>query len=322
MDGDARSGMRLSPQRTTQSRRRDFTCRARHAAIPRASLLPVAHFAFPMADAPAAILMPTAAPICRVCGTSRPAGVDQCPGCGASESQCRRLRRRSDARWEALARQLRGRLAWFVLGSGLSVVLWVFLAMGWLMGRNRWISEHPVHLQRPSDAQLEIERYAVVFVSLLPWLAAAVALDRALRRLPTWKLASTRWGDRLPTSTLLVLGVVAQINGDWNVDRPSRLIGPIAVAVCVFSIFRLTQVTRQMDRWVEADRRAGQGLPPGVPVRLPIRRRLQLATAAVAGIAVAVLGSGAPLAVGLGAFVAWALVCLAAIRALGRWLGA
>jgi hypothetical protein len=277
-----------------------------------------------MADASAAVagLMPTNAPICRVCGTSRPTGIDQCPSCGASESQCRRLRRRSDARWEALARQLRGRVAWFVLGFGLSVVIWLFLAMGWLMGRNKWIIDHPVHLQRPSDMQLEIERYAVVFVALLPWLASAVALDRALRRLPTWNLASTRWGDRLPTSTLVVLGVVAQVNGDWNIDRPSRLIGPITVAACVFSIFRLTQVTRQMDRWVEADRRAAQGLPPGAPVQLPIRRRLQLATAVVAGLSVAVLGSGVPLAVGLGAFVAWATVCMAASRALGRWLGA
>lgn len=275
-----------------------------------------------MADVPPSSPAPTDGPICRVCGASRPAGVDQCPSCGASESQCRRLRRRSDARWEALARQLRGRLAWFILGFGLTVVIWTFLVGGWLMGRHSWIIEHPVHLQRPPELQLEVERYAVMFVALLPWLAAAVALDRTLRRLPTWNLASTRWGDWLPTSTLIVLGVAAQPNSTWNLSRPSGVIGSIAMGVCVFSIFRMTQVIRQMDRWVEADRRAAGGLPPGLPVRLPIRRRLQLAVAVVAGLSVAVLGSGVPLAVAFGAFIAWSMVCIAASRALGRWLGA
>jgi hypothetical protein len=44
--------------------------------------------------------------------------------------------------------------------------------------------------------------------------------------------------------------------------------------------------------------------------------------AVVAGLSVAVLGSGVPLAVAFGAFVAWSMVCIAASRALGRWLGA
>ena len=69
---------------------------------------------------------PTGAPACRVCGAHRAVGVDQCAACGASESECRRWRRRSDVRWEALRRQLRDRLMVFGASPWMA---WVLIAV-------------------------------------------------------------------------------------------------------------------------------------------------------------------------------------------------
>lgn len=217
--------------------------------------------------------------------------------------------------------QLRGRLTWFVFGPFILATVLLAWSEAMVMGRYVMHLGHPVHLgPMQPDWVEQLMRSVTISAAALPWFASAVALDRALRRLPTWRLAPWPLVGRFPVSALLAVGVgAAGLPTSWDSLNLTRWMALALVAPCLLGTVRLALVTRQMDRWIAADRRLRAGEPSGVPVVLPLRRRIR--GAIVVGIAVvaAAAGFGTPAAVMLGTWMAWCFACISAVRGLRRW---
>ena len=254
----------------------------------------------------------TAIPLamCRVCGAARPGGLDECAHCGASESECRRWRRRSDARWQQLRISLRVRtLLFFVAWPGLMIAVGV-LAMRWgssAPSRPVWIDALATWISYPPIRILTLG-FAV---------AAGIAIDRTVRKLPTWNLVGWRWAGHIPVATLLsVLVITPAFRGGGFV--PLALIA-LALPLIVAAIIRMIEVIAQMNRWVAADRRAAAGAHKG-PVRVAWYRTRAASPCIWVPAPVALLALIDPKFLWIAAWLSWGLACVSAQRALGRWL--
>lgn len=262
---------------------------------------------------------------CRICSARRAAGLDQCPSCGVSESECRRLRRRADLRWQTLRRHLRTRLWCYVIGPVvfMAIILWWSYVAIWMPSRALVAQGLPPDLDRPMHVE-QMYLFGINAVALLPWCAAAIALDLGLRRLPTHRLTPWRWIGAFPMCTAMAImwPLSGMFRATWKPMGPMMAIWLCLCGACLLAAMRLTMVVSQMDRWVATDRQALMGEPCISRVRLPLHQELRwLICLAIVAVIVA-LWMGSRSSVLFGIFLAMCYAGLCACRSLRRWVTA